>query len=83
MTTDCTASQLEFSGLGQRRIQAAFDGGRVTSDGGVLLLREVALRTRILDRFAACFSDRRAPERIEHTVAELLAQRNGPANRTA
>ena len=75
MTTDCTASQLEFSGLGPRRIQAAFDGGRVTSDGGVLLLREVALRTRILERFAGCFSDRRDPERIEHTVAELLAQR--------
>ena len=75
MTTDCTSGQLEFSGLGPRRIQAAFDGGRVTSDGGVLLLREVALRTRILDRFASCFSDRRDPERIEHTVTELVSQR--------
>ena len=75
MTTDCTSGQLAFSDLGPRRIQAAVDGGRVTSDGGVLLLREVALRTRILDRFASCFSDRRDPERIEHTVTELVSQR--------
>jgi hypothetical protein len=54
---------------------ARFDGGRITSDAGVLLLREVAERTGLLRGFAACFTDYRAPELIEHTVEELVAQR--------
>ena len=45
MQSECTAGQLEFEGLGKRRVLAAFDAGRTTSDGGVLLLREVAERT--------------------------------------
>ena len=40
MATQCTARQLEFEGLGRRRIVARFDGGRMTSDGRALLLRE-------------------------------------------
>jgi hypothetical protein len=56
-------------------VVAAFNAGRLTQDGGLLLLREVAERTGLIRRFAACFRDQRRPERIEHTVAELLAQR--------
>jgi hypothetical protein len=52
-----------------------FDGGAITSDGGGLLLREVEKRTGIIAQFAACFTDHRNPERIEHTVKELVAQR--------
>jgi hypothetical protein len=47
----------------------------MTSDGGGLLLREVEKRIRIIGQFAACFTDYRDPERIEHTVGELVAQR--------
>jgi hypothetical protein len=47
----------------------------ISSDGGGLLLREVEKRVGIIERFAACFSDRRKPERIEHTVRELVGQR--------
>lgn len=54
---------------------ARFDGGDITSDAGGLLLRKVEQRTDILRQFAACFQDRRKPERIEHTVKELVAQR--------
>jgi hypothetical protein len=54
---------------------ARFDGGRVTSDGGVLLLREVAERTRLTERFAECFTDYRIPELIEHPVKDLISQR--------
>ena len=54
---------------------AAFDGGRQTSDAGVLLLREIAARSGLLRRFAACFTDHRRADRIEHTVEELLSQR--------
>ena len=75
MQTDCTPQQLEFQGLGSRRVVAAFDGGRQTSDGGVLLLREVAERTGLMRRLAACFTDHRRREIIEHTVEELLGQR--------
>jgi hypothetical protein len=52
-----------------------FDGGRITSDGGGLLLREVDRRTGLLDRLAACFTDYRHPDRIEHSVSELVSQR--------
>ena len=75
MRTDCTAGQLEFQGFGRREVVGAFDGGRQTSDGGVLLLREVAERTGLIRRFAACFTDHRKPELIEHTVEELVGQR--------
>jgi hypothetical protein len=56
-------------------VEAAFDGGRQTSDSGLLLLREVAERTGLLKRFAGCFTDHRRPERIEHSVEELMSQR--------
>ena len=54
---------------------AAFDAGRVTSDGGLLLLRELVKRTGLLRQFAGCFTDNRDPGRIEHSVEELLTQR--------
>jgi Transposase DDE domain group 1 len=73
--TECKASQLEFQGLGRRQVVANFDGGRISSDGGLLLLREVAQRTGLLERLARCFSDYRDPRLIEHQVAELVAQR--------
>jgi len=73
--TDCSPGQLEFQGFGGRRVEAAFDGGRQTSDAGLLLLREVAERTGLLRRFVACFTDHRRPDRIEHTVGELVSQR--------
>lgn len=56
-------------------MEGAFDAGRVTSDGGLALLRELTERTGVLRRFAACFTDHRDPARIEHTVEELVAQR--------
>jgi hypothetical protein len=56
-------------------VEAAFDGGRQTSDAGLLLLREVAERTGLLRRFADCFTDYRRQDLIEHTVGELVSQR--------
>ena len=54
---------------------AAFDAGRSSSDGGVVVLREVAERTGWLDRFAECFRDGRAAHRVEHPVSVLVKQR--------
>jgi hypothetical protein len=73
--TECKTSQLEFQGFGRRQVVADFDGGRISSDGGLLLLREVAQRSGLLKRFAGCFSDYRDPRLIEHQVEELVAQR--------
>ena len=73
--TDCTARRYEFQGPGRREIVASFDGGRISSDGGAVLLREVDRRVGLLERFAACFEDWRCPEWVEHSVEELLRQR--------
>ncbi len=75
MQTQCKTSQLEFQGVGRRQVVASFDGGRLSSDGGLLLLREVARHTGLLERFGRCFRDYRDPGLIEHQVEELVAQR--------
>lgn len=75
MKTECRANQLEFHGLGRRRVVGDFDGGKISSDSGGLLLREVEQRSRILARLGECFVDHRAPERIEHSVESLIKQR--------
>jgi hypothetical protein len=73
--TDCSPVQLGFQGFHERRVEAAFDGGRQTSDAGLLLLREAASRTGLLRRFAGGFSDYRRQDLIEHSVEELVSQR--------
>jgi hypothetical protein len=75
MTTGCNARVFDFQALRSRAVTARFDGGAITTDAGGLLLREVEAKTGILRRFAECFTDHRDPERVEHTVAELIAQR--------
>jgi hypothetical protein len=54
---------------------ACFDGGRISSDGGALLLGEVERRRGILKGFAACFQDHRRAAWVEHSVEELVSQR--------
>jgi len=56
-------------------VVARFDGGDITSDAGGLLLREVDRGVGIVRRLAACFTDYRRAERVEHRVEELIAQR--------
>ncbi len=75
MSTECNQFVFGFHPLKQREIRAQFDGGAITSDGGGLLLREVEKRIGILHQFAACFTDYRNADLIEHTVKELVAQR--------
>lgn len=75
MDSQCIPTQLEFHAIGNRGVVGRFDGGNITSDAGGLLLRETEKRTGILSEFAKCFEDLRDPDLIEHTVAELVAQR--------
>src|SRR2546423_15137346 len=76
MTTECNQSSFEFHSLNQRKVIAKFDGGNITSDAGILLLREGEKRTGIIAGLAGCFIDYRDPEAIEHTGLELLGQRS-------
>lgn len=75
MTTQCNPAQLEFHAFGSREVVGRFDGGCISSDGGGVLLREVDQRLGMLERLARCFSDYRNPNSIEHSAAELVAQR--------
>jgi hypothetical protein len=72
---NCTATQLQFAPFNRRQIAAEFCGGDVSSDGGVLLLRQLERRLRLLEGAASALSDPRDPERITHSVADMLKQR--------
>jgi hypothetical protein len=68
-------SMLPLPGLSPvsgKSVVATFDGGLLSSDGGVLMLREVEQRLRIADRFAGCIEDQRAPDQITHTLADII-----------
>src|SRR5712691_7769887 len=73
MSTECSQFIFGFHPQKRREIRAQFDGGAIPSDGGGLLLREVEKRVRFLRQFAACFTDYRNPDLIEHPVEELMA----------
>jgi Transposase DDE domain group 1 len=73
--TECIQSGFEFKAHFSREVVARFDGGRMTSDAGGLLLRETDQRLNLLPRLAQCFLDGRDPARIEHSVAEMVSQR--------
>jgi hypothetical protein len=75
MTVQSTPTPFQFQTPSALPIQAAFDGGHITSDGGALLLAEVERSTGLLAQLAACFTDHRDPDAVEHTVPHLVAQR--------
>jgi hypothetical protein len=75
MQTECSADLLGFARVESRAVVAGFDGGKMTSDGGALLLGATDQVIRLVDRFAECFADSRAPELIEHTIRTLVGQR--------
>jgi hypothetical protein len=71
----CTEAPVKFGKVGRRVIEAAFDGGDIVSDGGVLLLRRVDERTGLTRAVAAVFGDSRRAASVTHGIRELLAQR--------
>src|SRR5580700_8093848 len=75
MPTECSAESFDFGTVEGRSVEAAFDGGLVTSDAGALLLGATDRAIRLMERFASCFHDERRPEWIEHEVATLVGQR--------
>lgn len=75
MKTQCKQETFLFQTQNRRELVAHFNGGNITSDAGGLLLQQTERITAIIRRFAACFTDHRDPELIEHSVEELVAQR--------
>ena len=73
--TQCSRTPPTSSGLGRRKIVADFNGGDLTSDGGLPLLREVDRRIGLLDALDAAIRDPRCPWLIEHDQRTLPAQR--------
>jgi hypothetical protein len=75
MPTECNPALFEFAPVESRQVVAAFDGGAVTSDAGALLLGAADRAIGLIGRFAACFTDGRAAELVEHSVRTQLMQR--------
>jgi len=74
-STDCREQVLLFQDLGSRKVVADFSGGTLSSDGGVLLLRQVDAGLGVTAGLAQCFGDQRQQVYVDHTVPQLLAQR--------
>jgi len=75
LQAECEQGKFEFQACAGKKVEVSFDGGRLSSDGGAVLLREQALALRLGERLAGCFEDRRDPRYVEHRVEELLMQR--------
>lgn len=73
--SNCSAKAIAFSALKRRELEVNFGGGAVSSDGGLLLLREVDRRLKLTARAAAVIADARDPELITHSLRDLIRQR--------
>ncbi len=70
-----TVPRFGFPAVGRKKVTAAFDGGRLTSDGGVMLLALAERRLGLAERLAGLIPDRRDPTRITHTLADMIRAR--------
>ncbi|WP_264812280.1 transposase, partial [Gluconacetobacter sacchari] len=73
--SDDTSQPFLFPAIRRKKITADFDGGRITSDGGVLLLAAAERRIGMADRLARLIADPRNPRRVTHGVADILRAR--------
>jgi len=73
--TECNGLPLVFSSLGPKKIQADFSGGKLTSDAGAALLREVDKHISLIDALVDSIVDPRQPAKITHHLRTMLAQR--------
>ena len=75
MPTECSPDLFEFARVEGRAVVASFDGGRMTSDAGALLLGAADRVVGLTRKLAACFTDMRHPAFIEHDIEMLVMQR--------
>jgi hypothetical protein len=67
-----SAAAFSFPAVRSKKVTAAFDGGRLTSDGGVLVLAQAERMMGICQRLAACIADPRDPGRVVHRLEDIL-----------
>ena len=72
---NCTAKDVPFSKLGRREVDVRFDGGAISSDGGLLILRQVERRLGLLEAVSGILPDPRSPLLVKHQTEQLLRQR--------
>jgi hypothetical protein len=65
----------DLPSVSRKKVSVGFNGGQLSSDAGVLLLRGVEKKLGLADRLASCMRDRRKPDRIEHPLHEMLQLR--------
>lgn len=75
MQTVCNPNLFAFAPVESRAVVASFDGGRITSDAGALLLGAAGRVLGLTRRFAACIKAHRNPAFVEHSVRSLVTQR--------
>jgi len=73
--SDDTVAPFLFPAVGRKKVTAAFDGGRITSDGGVMLLAAAERRVGLADRLARLIADPRNPLFVSHSIADILRAR--------
>ena len=73
--TDDTTATFPFPAVGRKKITAAFDGGRLSSDGGVMLLAQAERRLGIAERLARFIPDRRDPSGVKHAILDMIRAR--------
>ena len=73
--TDCTSKPISFSSLNRKKVEANFTGGNISTDGGLLLLRELDRKLQLTKKLSQVIHDNRNPAYIGHTVEQLLKQR--------
>lgn len=61
--------------VSNKQIELSFTGDQISSDGGLLLLREVEGRMGLIDRISSCITDNRDQRYTDHTIKEMLIQR--------
>ena len=71
----CTTEEMKFGRIGRRIVEANFAGGALSSDGGLMLLREVDRRVGLSSAVAKALHDPRDAEQITHALRDLVAQR--------
>ncbi len=73
--TDCNQIEMKFSNSKRRKVEAAFTGGEVSSDGGVLLLRQADRKLGLISSVAKAMTETRRKKSCRHSLVSLLRQR--------
>src|SRR5713226_6369050 len=76
--TDDSLLPFCFPAIGRKKVTAAFDGGRLSSDGGVMLLAQAERRLGLAERLAAVIPDGRDQSRVTHLLPDSRSRRRDP-----